>query len=780
MSDNIKHNRPCCTTTFADGSYFGEFKKQGGEYVPTGTGAFYYTSTDSYVMCESVDSGNFNGAYFERRNGKGLTDAGFYKNGKTVGPHMQFDCLDKKTAYVSCIYQDDKGAPKGPIITMLRNDEYYISQVTGGKETGNRLHFKNGRLLFEHGERADVMNALNLGWGYWFPVFGDGAKYYKGANYVSRPAYVKNYYEAGVGASYEYVGGVQCYGHKGGKVAFKQDGLEHRYFTDKATGLGVVPLRNGGTYFGAVEYSPDSREADKGGFTWNGLGCHLTAEGATYLGEYSLGQRHGAFLVKDGGTYYFRSYERGQKAGVEFEMTDEWLYFRPSGDEKGKHYAVRNEDFTVYEVSNGKLVTVGTFDEYNFKAIDDRRANEDRVPPYKLAWLEELGLKYRVTNDAEIWVTGCTRKDKELNIYIPEFVEGVDESAFENKKNLLSLKLVDGVKYVAPNAFKGCVNLKSVDIGDSIRTIGAHSFENTGVKGVYFPKSVGRINTYAFWGCKALAWATIASADCVVEPYAFPNGCQVKNKELTDRELEQSRKELEERVAKIAEEIKEKRANKEAKKKEPKAKKPQKCREKKEREGSVISTILSAILGVLGVALGVLLFVPRLILKLFKLPKDWEWSYVISIATVVLGAITLLFGFLGWLSPIEDFFAHVANEVLPSLFGFRLTNAYSGLVNSVMADNVFFGVILTILYAVVAPFNLLLNVGVLLLVIAGYVLYGVVYGIFLVYGLGAVLIGANVFAIVVADDKKPPIWALIISVAVTVVYYVMFGVFYPV
>ena len=147
---------------------------------------------------------------------------------------------------------------------------------------------------------------------------------------------------------------------------------------------------------------------------------------------------------------------------------------------------------------------------------------------------------------------------------------------------------------------------------------------------------------------------------------------------------------------------------------------------------SIKNFLTSGVFGFIGTILyfllQVILFVPKMIAKglsiLFK-QEELDGTSVISVLIVIVGAIFLILGFTDVLKPILDGFDTLANEKVPSLFGFRLTRKYSEFVNYVRVDldKGFLGIILILLYAIVAPFNFLLNVGVLILVILVYLLY---------------------------------------------------------
>ena len=195
--------------------------------------------------------------------------------------------------------------------------------------------------------------------------------------------------------------------------------------------------------------------------------------------------------------------------------------------------------------------------------------------------------------------------------------------------------------------------------------------------------------------------------------------------------------------------------------------------------------ILSAIGTFFYYIFAIIFFIPGVIIKtiisLFKPDDDFEGGNIASIAIIILGVAFLILGFCDVLLPIHDGFSNLVNEGIPSLFGFRLTKAYSNLITHVKVDlgNGFLSFILTLLYAIVAPFNLLLNGGVLILVLIGYILF-ILYGLLFIYGLGAFLILLSIIIMIKSSSKGLPIVSLIVSIGICIIYYLMFTQFYPV
>lgn len=76
--------------------------------------------------------------------------------------------------------------------------------------------------------------------------------------------------------------------------------------------------------------------------------------------------------------------------------------------------------------------------------------------------------------------------------------------SFANCESLKSIVISDEATYVGRSAFDGCVSLRTVTIGNKVNTIGSSAFHGSGLKSLYIPASVAKIEEYAFYGCYAL------------------------------------------------------------------------------------------------------------------------------------------------------------------------------------------------------------------------------------------------------------------------------------
>lgn len=120
------------------------------------------------------------------------------------------------------------------------------------------------------------------------------------------------------------------------------------------------------------------------------------------------------------------------------------------------------------------------------------------------------------------------------NIIIPEIIENNGkeykvvsiDSAFQNCKDLVSIKLPNSVKNILPFSFAGCVKLTSIILPDSLNIIGYSAFANcTGLLYVDLPENVKHIRDKAFYGCTNLTSVFIRSPFLGSAVTAF-DGCE--------------------------------------------------------------------------------------------------------------------------------------------------------------------------------------------------------------------------------------------------------------
>ena len=139
-----------------------------------------------------------------------------------------------------------------------------------------------------------------------------------------------------------------------------------------------------------------------------------------------------------------------------------------------------------------------------------------------------------------------------ISIEIPNTVETIGASAFSGCKRLKSIKLPQNLKYVETKlflncreletaelpygiveikekAFSGCSSLTTINIPESVTTIGTSAFASCkSLSSISVPNSVTYIGSYAFSYCESLSYFKVPNAVTVIYEYTF-NGCTSLN-----------------------------------------------------------------------------------------------------------------------------------------------------------------------------------------------------------------------------------------------------------
>ena len=84
------------------------------------------------------------------------------------------------------------------------------------------------------------------------------------------------------------------------------------------------------------------------------------------------------------------------------------------------------------------------------------------------------------------------------DVYIPDLATDIDNGAFAGCTGLTSVIIPDSVKRIGGCAFYDCKNLRSINIPDSVTEIGASVFSSTDLKSLFIPASVVYIGLWAF------------------------------------------------------------------------------------------------------------------------------------------------------------------------------------------------------------------------------------------------------------------------------------------
>ncbi len=108
------------------------------------------------------------------------------------------------------------------------------------------------------------------------------------------------------------------------------------------------------------------------------------------------------------------------------------------------------------------------------------------------------------------------------NVSIPDTVEVIGRSAFENNSYVKKVTIPDSVKTIEEYAFWGCSNLEKVVIGKGLKEISDFTFSACGsLEEVVIPDNVQRIGIMAFADCTTLTDIYIPASVIDIHTTAF-------------------------------------------------------------------------------------------------------------------------------------------------------------------------------------------------------------------------------------------------------------------
>mgnify|MGYP004594940009 FL=1 len=109
-------------------------------------------------------------------------------------------------------------------------------------------------------------------------------------------------------------------------------------------------------------------------------------------------------------------------------------------------------------------------------------------------------------------------------VTIPDTVEVVGESAFENNQKIQFVVIPKSVKRLEAYVFWGCSNLEEVVLGKGLTAVDEYSFAGcTGLKQITIPENIQSIEAQAFAGCTNLTDIYISSSVTSIAENAFLN-----------------------------------------------------------------------------------------------------------------------------------------------------------------------------------------------------------------------------------------------------------------
>lgn len=106
------------------------------------------------------------------------------------------------------------------------------------------------------------------------------------------------------------------------------------------------------------------------------------------------------------------------------------------------------------------------------------------------------------------WISGY--RGSESSIVIPSVIDGlpvagIADYAFEDRSDLISIRLPDTMQAIGSYAFSGCTALSSVKLPKSLKSIGPCAFHNcASLTHIYLPKELETLGSNVFTSCKQM------------------------------------------------------------------------------------------------------------------------------------------------------------------------------------------------------------------------------------------------------------------------------------
>lgn len=105
---------------------------------------------------------------------------------------------------------------------------------------------------------------------------------------------------------------------------------------------------------------------------------------------------------------------------------------------------------------------------------------------------------------------------------IPNTVTSIDEGAFSDFSDLISVTLPSSLCTIGDYAFSNCHSLTSITIPDGVTEIGNYAFKGcSSLTSIVLPPSVTNIGDYAFSGCESLVSVVVPEGTTEIGKYAF-------------------------------------------------------------------------------------------------------------------------------------------------------------------------------------------------------------------------------------------------------------------
>lgn len=123
---------------------------------------------------------------------------------------------------------------------------------------------------------------------------------------------------------------------------------------------------------------------------------------------------------------------------------------------------------------------------------------------------------YYENDDNGITIDMYIYKDK--HVVIPEMIDGkkvtrIDDYAFDQDTDIVSVKMPDSITEIGESAFSGCSSLTTVALSENLESIGSGAFINCGkLTGISLPNTLTRLGNGAFANCTSIKQICIPAA----------------------------------------------------------------------------------------------------------------------------------------------------------------------------------------------------------------------------------------------------------------------------
>lgn len=121
----------------------------------------------------------------------------------------------------------------------------------------------------------------------------------------------------------------------------------------------------------------------------------------------------------------------------------------------------------------------------------------------------------------------------ESELSLPEGITGINEKVFQNKMDLVTVKIPDGVCFIGSSAFQNCKNLKNLTLPKSLEKIDDYAFAGClKLQGVELPENITSIGSYAFCRCSSITEWKLPRRLLEIGAYAFMGNTKIVELEL--------------------------------------------------------------------------------------------------------------------------------------------------------------------------------------------------------------------------------------------------------